>query len=161
MKKSQPFQTHAQRIATLRSDAAAMRAHAPKIMPSDLAGNSLSLLKKQMEDSIKSIERMQYTMRMMSRRANQILDIALRVTGLEEYIGIWSVDLMIEPYQMLMFSDRGDLSMRFRLNMNGKKYNGDIKKCPLFKVMNFYMPMRWLDMSAPKIRKEMQKLLLA
>ena len=152
MKK--PLQTHTQRIAIMREDAAAMRSTIYS-----LASTSPAVLKQHMQDSIVRIERMEGTIHHIARRANQILDIALKTTGLDEYARIWSISLHIEPYQMTMFTDKHDISVRFTLNTNGKKYKGDIKKCPLFKVMNFYMPLRWLDMRADKLRREMQKML--
>ena len=155
MKKKEPFQTHAQRIAIMREDAKAIRSRSH-----DFASTELGLLRDHMQDSITRIERMQDTIRMMSRRANQILDIALRVAGLDEYVGVWSVTLHVNPYMLTMFTDKhDDITVRFSLNMNNKKYKGDIKRCPLFKIMNFYMPLRWLDVQAYKLRKEMIKLL--
>lgn len=155
MKKSQPFQTYAQRIVTMREDAKVVRSR-----NHDIASTELGLLREHMQDSIMRIERMQDTIRMMSRRANAILDTAMKAAGLEEYVGVWSITLRINPYMLTMFTDKhDDITVRFSLNMNGKKYKGDIKKCPLFKIMNFYLPLRWLDMQPYKLRKEMEKLL--
>lgn len=152
MKKN--TQTHSQRIAILREDV--------KVICStnySLASTSPAVLKKEMQDSIVRIERMEATIHQIARRANQILDIALKMVGLNEYVGVWSIDLQIKPYQISMFTDKHDISVRFTLNMHNKKYKGDIKQCPLFKVMNFYMPLRWLDMSTDKLRREIQKTL--
>lgn len=147
-------QTHSQRIAILREDAKVIRS-----TNYSLVSISPAVLKKQMQDSIVRIERMERTIDLIRRRANRVLSIVLTTVGLNEYVGVWSISLHIEPYQMSMFTDKSDISVRFTLNMHNKKYKGDIKKCPLFKVMNFYMPLRWLDMRADRLRKEMQKML--
>ncbi len=106
-----------------------------------------------------SVERLQFirtSMAKTERRAIGLLNMALEVADMKQYIGEWELELILSPNDVAA----QPATLRFRLIIpKNKPYKGAWKTCPLLKIMNMEFPTAWLDARSTNVRKEMIKLL--
>ena len=121
------------------------------------ASNALDLTdQKRLEKATQHLVRARANFPHLNRRANAILKIALSVVGLEKKIGRWTLTL---EEDMRFFPKDSDGHLRFSLNVPpGTEWKGNIRDCPLLKVMPLEFPVSWLDLPARTLRNEMAKL---
>lgn len=108
---------------------------------------------KRLEQATSHLARARDNFGPLNKRANAILKIALEQTGLAHKIGRWTLTL---EEDMRYFPKDGSGNLRFSLDIpHGTQWKGNIRECPLMKVMPLEFPVSWLDLPARKLRKVM------
>lgn len=96
----------------------------------------------------------------MEKRGNVLLNMALEVAGMKRYIGKWTLQIDRDPKQILL--DVAEGNIRFILSHDYKhRWEGNIRQCPLLKIMRMSFRTEWLHMSTKKVQQEMCHLLRA
>lgn len=143
-------QTYTQRLNSLRKDCDTYEEQVR------IAATQKRVNTKLLSEALTIGKRAQRTAQATEKRANDILRIALEVAGMKDRIGAWSIELY-GPNSISEFAKLHNGSLvRFKLNMNSKKWKGAILSCPLFDIMRMQFPAAWLDMTDKELRKAMQ-----
>ncbi len=108
------------------------------------------------EDAIRSLdtakahaERVQESFKALDKKGNQILRLVMEEC---EVGGRWKLEFDRRQKQVSTMMERG--VMRFSLSLPASsKWKSRFRECPVFKVMPLEMPIAWLDMPTPKLRK--------
>ncbi len=97
--------------------------------------------------------------RVMEKRGNELLAIALDVAGMQKYIGKWRLQIDNDPGRLIEEAiDSGNV--RFILCYDhDHRWKGNILKCPLLRIMPMNFPAKWLHQSGTTTVKEMKFLL--
>jgi len=112
------------------------------------------------EDTIRSLdtakahaERVQEEFKALDKRGNRILKLAMETCGVS---GRWKLSFEQRHKQISTMMGKG--SLRFSLSVPASsKWKSRFRECPLFRVMPLEMPIDWLDMTTPQLRKEIAK----
>ena len=122
-------------IATLKKHHDAYRDHIEQLQQPQLSMQTL-------KNAMASGKRTEAIISSMEKRGNILLGMALDVAGLQRYAGKWTLQIDRNPQRIL--EDAQD---------------GNIRHCPLLKIMYMSFRTEWLTMPTKKVQKEMLHLL--
>lgn len=93
-------------------------------------------------------------MALVEKKGNKLLQMALKECGMEQPTWTLSIDKSYNYFDGLGIANG---TVRFTLNIPNKdKWKGNIRHCPLFKVMKLEFPVAWLWVSDARVREAMR-----
>lgn len=119
--------------------------------------------RKRLQKAAEHAQRIQMNIHHLTKRGNVLLQMALQIAGMEK-CKEWKLE--VDDNSKFLLREATELGennrIRFSLSVPPKaQWKGNIKQCPLLRIMPMTFPVRWLDMPSGKVRGEMEKLFRA